>query len=281
MAVETKPADLQYLGVVPEYLSKGAQVAESVYATLKSYTPSSIAPRVEAVESRVAETATPWVTAAQDKGTAILKVADDKLSGAVGVASSYYSKNTTYLQETVEKQKQFHAQNLANYKAAKESLFKKIEETIDFLKEKGLAGAAHTAAEQVKKLVAEARSLPSHLPEQAKAVTKQLQDAWKSFTELPSVQRTLGTVNGSVDFAWQKYLTAHDAVVANPTYEKAYGTVGQYIKQIEGTSLYQTASQKLYPVVAPVADPALEVATPYYNAVVDHWKPSAAVAKAS
>lgn len=41
----------------------------------------------------------------------------------------------------------------------------------------------------------------------------------------------------------------------------------------------QTATAKVYPIVAPVADPAIETVTPYYQAAVDHLKPQPAPIK--
>lgn len=48
----------------------------------------------------------------------------------------------------------------------------------------------------------------------------QVGDAWQGLSEVPMVSRALQTVQPSIDYAWNKYLEAHDAVVTAPSYNK-------------------------------------------------------------
>ncbi len=45
-------------------------------------------------------------------------------------------------------------------------------------------------------------------------------DAWRRLIQVPPVSTVLAAAAPSVDFAWHKYLAAHDAVVSAPTYSK-------------------------------------------------------------
>jgi len=45
-------------------------------------------------------------------------------------------------------------------------------------------------------------------------------DAWRRLIQVPPVSTLLGAAAPSVDFAWHKYLAAHDAVVSAPTYSR-------------------------------------------------------------
>jgi hypothetical protein len=46
--------------------------------------------------------------------------------------------------------------------------------------------------------------------------------------------------------------------------------------QLTGSVVYRAAASKLYPVISPYADPALDRIThsPYYSAVLEHLKPA-------
>ena len=46
----------------------------------------------------------------------------------VGQAQQVYQSNTSYLQQQLEKQKQFHAANLESYRAAREQYLKKVSQ---------------------------------------------------------------------------------------------------------------------------------------------------------
>jgi hypothetical protein len=70
---------LKKLNFVPEYGTKGYNLASNVYSTAKSYVPASFKEPLSKVEESVAAASAPYVTKAQDKGTEILKVVDDQV----------------------------------------------------------------------------------------------------------------------------------------------------------------------------------------------------------
>lgn len=52
------------------------------------------------------------------------------------------------------------------------------------------------------------------------AAHAQVGEAWSRLAGLPPVSLLLARVQPSVEYTWAKYLAAHDAVVATPTYNK-------------------------------------------------------------
>jgi hypothetical protein len=52
------------------------------------------------------------------------------------------------------------------------------------------------------------------------SASSQVGDAWAGLANMPVVSRALQTVQPSIDYAWNKYLEAHDALVTAPSYNK-------------------------------------------------------------
>lgn len=192
---------------------------------------------------------------------------------AVQGASQVYQSNTTYLQQQLEKQKQFHQQNLETYKAAREQYLKKVEDSVEFLRTNGLSGAAKKAADEVSVAVAEARKLPV-------ALATKVQEAFERLMEFEPVKKALTSARPAVDAAYTRYTAVHDNVVASSSYKRAYDLSQAAIKSAQETFVYRKAKENLYPMVAKYADPAIEqiVASPYYKAAVDHVTPKIAAA---
>ncbi|KAK9830494.1 hypothetical protein WJX72_012066 [[Myrmecia] bisecta] len=103
-----------------------------------------------------------------------------------------------------------------------------------------------------------------------------LEEAWCKLMALPPVNKLLETTAPSVDFTRKKYLAAHDVVVGSTSYNKALATAANMLDQVKDTFVYKAAASKLYPVISPLADPALSKIThsACYSAVLDHLKPT-------
>ena len=90
----TEQNSLKKLSFVPEYGTKGYELATNVYSTAKSYVPAPLQDRLTKVEETVTAASAPYITKAQDKGTDLLKVVDSQVSaarGASGPAASILS----------------------------------------------------------------------------------------------------------------------------------------------------------------------------------------------
>jgi hypothetical protein len=62
------------------------------------------------------------------------------------------------VQAQLSRQAEFHRANLDSYRAAREAYLKKVEGAVEFVKDKGLTGAARAAADEVLARVGEAKS---------------------------------------------------------------------------------------------------------------------------
>jgi len=76
----TNDNGLKKLNFVPEYGSKGYEIATNVYTTAKSYVPAPLQDSLTKVEESVTAATAPYITKAQDKGTDLLKVVDTQVS---------------------------------------------------------------------------------------------------------------------------------------------------------------------------------------------------------
>lgn len=264
---------LKKLGPVLDASSYGYTVASNLYTTARAYVPASLESTVEKAETTLTEYTAPLVTRAQDTATAALKLADDKVDQALSQATSVYQANSTYITQTIEKQKQLHAGNLESYKAAREQYLKKVEESVEFLKSNGLTGAARRAADEALAAAAEARKLPLVL-------VKGVHDAVSRLLALGPVQGAVGAVRPGLETAYGAYSQVHDSVVASERYRRAVEIGQQVVARAEATALYQRARTSVYPLVAPYADPALSAvsASPYFQAAIGHLAPRPAVA---
>ncbi len=77
---------------------------------------------------------------------------------------------------------------------------------------------------------------------------------------------------------WNARLTSLCLLQKQPLYKRAYDSSNNLIAIAQDNSLYKETSKKVYPYVAPIADPALEKIQPYISQTVDYWKPVSAAA---
>lgn len=116
-----------------------------------------------------------------------------------------------------------------------------------------------------------------------------------------AVAKVVATAQPPVEFMCNKYREAHSAVVGSAAYNRALDIADGVVKRVQAsesdhsidsiactfscrenvlctmqdTYVYQVAASRLYPVVSPIADQALDKLThsPVYTAVKDHLTP--------
>lgn len=113
-----------------------------------------------------------------------------------------------------------------------------------------------------------------------------------------AVAKVVSTAQPPVEYTRNKYREAHEAIVSSPVYNRALDIADDLVRRVQvshvllqfvicvlidpqfvcasqDTFVYQTAANRLYPVIGPIADPALDKLThsPVYTAVKDHFKP--------
>jgi hypothetical protein len=182
--------------------------------------------------------------------------------------SQAYQSNSEYLQNQLEKQRQFHQHNMESYKAAREQYLKKVEESVDFIKSNGVAGAARKAADELSATIAEARKLPG-------LMVKQVQEAFERLMKFEPVQKLMNSTRPAVEAAYARYEVVHGAVVNSHQYKRAFDFSQAAIVKAQESFLYRKAKENVYPLVAKYADPAYASLTSssYFQAAVQHITP--------
>jgi hypothetical protein len=271
---------LDFLKSYTEFaVNKSSDIAGSVYATSRSFTPSFLEPQVQAVEGKAKEVASnygaPIVNAVQDKSSQVLGVVDKQVDGVVKRAEEFYSNNSTFLSNAVKNQSDYHAKNLQHFKDARDAYLKQAKDAVNFLKKEGVSGTAKAAVDSLLATVEQAKGVPNYLNEQANFLLEKVSVAWEKLSSVPAVQKTLDAVSPAVEQAKKKYIEAHDLVVTAPVYNKAVDTGADVLTKVQTTYVYKTAANRLYPVISPYADPVIEKVShsPYVNGVIDHLKP--------
>ena len=105
---------------------------------------------------------------------------------AAAIASRYYSSAGNELSGHVQKQKDYHRENLERYKAAREAYLQKIEDTVGFVKQHGITGTAKYSADAVLAQVEEAKKIPAFLEKQGSILAAKVHEAWDKFYSLPA-----------------------------------------------------------------------------------------------
>ena len=84
-----------------------------------------------------------------------------------------------------------------------------------------------------------------------------------------------------MEYALHRYEDVHDTLVASQGYKLAVDTAHKAVTSLQATSVYRVAARQFYPLISPVADPALGYLThsPVVAAMVQHLTPQGAHAK--
>ena len=122
-----------------------------------------------------------------------------------------------------------------------------------------------------------------------------------------AVAKVVASTQPSIDYTCEKYQEAHSAIINSAAYNCALDLADGVVKRLQvclalaccclckaawlmlflpmafpqqcpplqETFVYQVAASRLYPVVSPIAEPALDKLThsPMYTAVKDHFTP--------
>jgi hypothetical protein len=282
LEVYKRQPDLKRLGFLRSYSgyywNKGYHIASSVYNTGRAYAPGLLNGSLRVVEDKVSELGTPLLSAVQDRSDKVLRTIDGKVDNVLVAAHDFLWPAPALVSNMVEKQRAVHETKVAHCNAARYAYLHKIEETIEFLKARGISGTAKYAAVTVMGQVEEAQCIPPTLEREAEVLVNKVGEAWLKLASLPPVSKLVETAQPSVEYARAKYLEAHDAIVASSAYSRALETACGIVHRVQDTMVYRAAANKLYPVISPYADPALDKIThsQLYSAVVDHLKPCAA-----
>lgn len=265
------------------YYNWGVGVVSSVYATGRALVPGPLDAVAGSLEHRVAALSLPVIAAVQDQSEKVLTALDAKIDGVISTAAgvagapaaflSSHSAATAAKEDTAaaEVAAAGPSQDMRVVVEAKNAYLAAVEDGLRLIQERGVTGAATCAAEKLMASVGKAKDIPPALEEEARQLMLKVGEAWSRLAQLPPVSLLLAAVQPSVEFTWHKYLAAHDALVATPTYNKAVGLTAEQLGRVQGSYMYKA----LYPRISPYADPALDAlaSTQTYSALVDHLRP--------
>lgn len=241
-----KSGKLQRLSFVPQIGQAGLDVAGSVYSYTKSWVPKQLKPTVEKGEQFYSKHGQPIVGSFVDLGNEILLRVDGKVDGIV-------NKSFAIVQQGVDYSR---IENLGkSFGNARDTVTKQFKDATAAVQNKGISGSAKAVRERAFAVADEAINIGKR--------------------GLGIAQERSQVV---LDIASKKGQQAHDTVVKQPLYKKAYDSSNNLIAMAQDNSLYKETSKKVYPYVAPIADPALEKIQPYLSQTVDYWKPVSAAA---
>lgn len=99
----------------------------------------------------------------------------------------------------------------------------------------------------------------------------QLAKAWDKLLENETVAKAVEQMQPAIETAKARYMKVHDVVVSHQAYSKMWKTAGGVADKVKEAPLVKTASQKLYPYMAPLVDPILS--SEYFQQAVQHVKP--------
>ncbi|KAK9798976.1 hypothetical protein WJX73_006162 [Symbiochloris irregularis] len=266
----TSPS-LKRLNFVRAYGHFYSDKIASIYDSSRKRMPSALRPSLYAIEDRVSTVGSPLWWGLHIRSEQLLWFLDIKLDGMCELVNTWVRPKEGDLWHMAPEGDA--APPPQTFAELRQAYLQRIDEALDFLRTHGLAGTAKCAAAAVMNCLDEAQSLS--LEAEADMVVQRVSDAWAGLAALPAVSKMLENAQPSVDYARSRYMEAHDAVVASQAYDKALKSAARLLQRMQGSPLLRSATQRLYSLVAPYADPTLDRITgsERYRDLVDHLKP--------
>jgi hypothetical protein len=263
-----KKGQLVRLGFVPQYTVFAYGKLGQLYEVGKGYVPASFQKQVKSLEDIYAKHGLPLVTKVRDGGKEILLLVDGQIDA--GIKRSYSAIQNAAESPNVKQAGQ-------KFSASRDAVSKRVQESISFAQDNGVKGYVQYAKDQASKFIESSLDLmQTVLVRSSNYAGRFSQDSAGQLKKVLGVaQHQSQTV---LDIASEKGQAARDTLVKQPLYKKAYDSSNNLISQAQDTAVYKEASKRLYPVVAPIADPALEKLQPYYDSTVNYFKPVSAAA---
>lgn len=270
------PADLRRLGFVATYsesiFGSTFKIADSLYRTTRAHTPlpGFVDARVKVAEDKFSELSVPLLNFVQDRASQLLTIVDVKVDQGVGLASDLVNQSFGIVHFPQK------------FQGTRDAYVARATELVTLARQQTLSGTYQAVKEQTVIVYDSAKRVPVLLFSTSQELLNKVNAALVSLRESMSVEKAIGAVAPTVDLAKQKYIQAHDAIVAAPVYKQAYETSTVVISKVQTTPLYQNvyavSANRLYPAISPYATPLVEKAQPYIDSVFEQLKPITAAA---
>eukprot|EP00198_Chlamydomonas_reinhardtii_P008331 XP_001697668.1 hypothetical protein CHLREDRAFT_192823 [Chlamydomonas reinhardtii] len=261
---ESAGKPLKHLEFVHTYAHKfasGAAYVEGGYQKAKTYVPAVAQPYIAKAEETCLAYAAPLATKATDHAEKILRSTDAQLDALYAASASWLSSSQKLADS-----------NIAAFRGAADKYYDLVKST-----------AQHVTSKLPTDLsVAKARELLSASLEQAKALADPdaavaaALDAWTKFAAIPAVAKVLSAASPLTGKGVAAFTAAHDLLVHSALYRYGVSVGASTLGWATSTTPYKLSAAYLYPLVQPVADPALDKVSKstYVNAAIKYWAPA-------
>jgi len=284
MAAPTAPAPqpskpLKRLQLVQDgasYLVGYTGYAEKLYKTARGFIPSFVEPTVATVEDRVIAATAPVVAKAQDVSDKMLHIADEQVDYILNTADKTLSGGKKTVEDSLGGVKALHDTNVKTFKEATTAYFEYVKAISDWARDKlNPIKGGQLALDTLNLAMQKAKEATD--PDVA---AKMAVDAWNTFSSVPVVAKVLDTADPVTKVALNSFYKLHDSLVSWPLYSVVVNQGANTLKWATSTTPYRLGAQLVYPLVQPVADPALTRInnSKVINAALQYWKPTATAA---
>lgn len=265
---------LAFIQRYADYIAAYGVAGHNTYKGLRAKTPAFAEPYVSKAEDTVNAYAAPTAAYVADTADKLLHYADDKVDYSVDSAYSLYKKGESTVVSTLNKVYAVHSANVDTAKAAAQKYFELVSGTGQWVADKlSPQKNVQYAKEVLDASIAKAKELSD--PDTA---VQLVIDAWNTFAAVPAVAKLLASAEPLTTRGLSAFYTFHDTVVANALYKKVFDSTLGVFEFAETTTPYKLSATYVYPVVKPVADPAVEKLSKskVVTETLSYWKPKAA-----
>lgn len=243
--------------------ASAAVSANGIYKRLKAYTPASIVPTLTKIEDAVATRSAPYVVKLQDYADFAIHFADDEVDYIITVLEKRLADVKAAGKNA----------NATNVTAVSQSYIKSLLDAASAAVGKvhsSSASSVQAAHTTFKTAVAKAQECTD--PDVA---VEMASDAWASFAAIPAVAKVLTATEPLSTRAIKYFYAFHDTLVTNPYYKAALDLTASTLAYAASTTPYKLSARYMYPVVQPVAEPAITKVTQskIVSNTVQYWKP--------
>mmetsp|Transcript_76515 Transcript_76515/g.169046 ORF Transcript_76515/g.169046 Transcript_76515/m.169046 type:complete len:275 (-) Transcript_76515:312-1136(-) len=270
--------DLKHLAFVQSGSTVAIAHAEKAYSTLRTYTPAFASAQLLKAEEQLSAAAAPLLTKAQDQAAQLLAFADNKVDVLLNGMDGALARG----KEALGQVRTLHESNMEAFRSASASYYTLMGETADYvmstLHVKEVKEASMARVTAARETLAQALSRAKELGTDPDVAVAAAWDAWSGFASLAPVAKVLETAEPATKASVSAFTKLHDALVAAPVYKSLLARTAGMFSYAAGTTPYKLGAQYFWPVVQPIADPAIskvsqsKVATSF----VGYWTPVSA-----
>nr|AEW43286.1 major lipid droplet protein [Dunaliella parva] len=273
----TAGPQLRRLGFVRSYAGSAASLLAPILLTVQSFG-DRVLESVGTKESLAAYT-TPLLERTTDIGDSLLSTVDQQVDYMLNTGNSMVRTTSQTVTDSVSGVRDIHNSNLSYLSNAFQTLLTNLQRTTDWAIENlNPVRIAHTGSDWAKATFVRAQELLD--PD---TLYNFLQERWAAVSSIPVVKGMLDTAQPITNASWSAFVGLHDFLVNSSLYKFSVDSGFSAWGWAKSTTPYKLGMQYLYPIVQPVADPAIHKvsSSKVVNSVLDYWAPTPNAAAAA